>query len=717
MRLLLKGCGIFSLLLLGGCGEDPGPADKGSSELRKQAAEAELRVNKLEGLPGEVYRTQVESPINWQPWTKQSMELARESERLVFAMVVMPQQATFKDALKEFAANENIADALKEFYVPVLVDGDTVREMGILASILCSEIKINLQLPLMVWMTADGNPVAWIPLSDTRSEAIEKVFMQSHSMVGRVFKDDSDYVYNNSAIDQENRRVRLLQRQKERKLSSQPEIDSVRALRELTALYDPLSRTFDGAGGLFPSGSLELLSMAVRMEGIPDDVLQRSKMVLGYLLSDLLSSAMFDPLDGGVYSSRLGASWALPQFHRDCVNQARVAMSLMEAYEATGNEEALDRALGIINFAERHFRTEEGLFAMGSEYRGGTEKSLWLMSDLVGILSEEEMEVWVRATGMQNMGNLPSEVDPMRKYFRANSFSHAKSAVQIAEETGIDLKMVEERIASSREKLLKLRDERTQVEASLGEANCAATFRMVSAYAAAYRVTGDEKFLERAVKTMSDARIHFADGPKLKLYAADEVPSLVSARAFVYGLAINASLDVGAASMDESWLSWADELATTAAEIFNEQDYLQECPKDADLLGLPIADLKMVFDDSSTGLISMAEARMAALDMPMLQSFVNFSAGLPTTAVASPIIHTDVIQAALLREYGAVLHYGSSLNQDMKQAISRVSPKVMVTVPDDDLGSGAFKVGSDEAKTPISQPEEIYDRSLPNGEE
>ena len=255
----------------------------------------------------------------------------------------------------------------------------------------------------------------------------------------------------------------------------------------------------------------------------------------------------------------------------------------------------------------------------------------------------------------------------------------------------------------------------------LAEANCAATFRMVSAYAAAYRATGDEKFFKRAVETIEKARTHFADGPRLKIYASDAAPSLVSARAFVYGLAILASLDVAAISMDESLLGWADDLATTAAETFTAEDYLRECPPEADLIGLPISDVVMIFDDSTAGLISMAEARMKALGRPMLASVAGLATGLPATVITSPVMHTDLIQGSLIREYGATLHYGSGVSEKMKKAVSRVSPKVMATVPTEGGAEGSdskvFKVSPNGPKISISHPDEIYDPSLPSSHE
>ena len=139
--------------------------------------------------------------------------------------------------------------------------------------------------------------------------------------------------------------------------------------------------------------------MGVRLESLPDSVRTKSKDVLGFLLSDILESPMFDPLDGGVFSSRVGPSWELPGFYRDSLTQARVITGLMEAYDATGLEKARQRALGVLKYVEENSKTPEGLFSLGSEYRGRTEKWLWQMSELRKVLNEEERKKVVAVIG------------------------------------------------------------------------------------------------------------------------------------------------------------------------------------------------------------------------------------------------------------------------------------------------------------------------------
>jgi uncharacterized protein YyaL (SSP411 family) len=280
------------------------------------------------------------------------------------------------------------------------------------------------------------------------------------------------------------------------------------------------------------------------MENLPDDLRRRCRSVLESLLKDLLTSPMFDPLDGGVFNARRGVSWSYPGFYRDCSSQSRAVVSLLNAYEATGESRALEKALGVLAFIESNYRTSEGLYTLGSGVSGDARKWLWWIEEVKELLTAEELAVWLPASGMKNAGNLPSEVDPLREHFRGNSIAFAKSAEEIALERGQDPSEVEQLLDTAREKLLAARDQRLGKPSGGNEANAVATFRMISAYATAYRVTGETSYRDLAKDLLDKARAHFSDGPRLRNYAGDFADSLTGGRAFLYGVAIQAAVEL-----------------------------------------------------------------------------------------------------------------------------------------------------------------------------
>lgn len=682
----------------------------------------ELAANNLGALPGAIYRNQAGSPIHWQPWTKESMALAKAAHRLVFGVIAMPQQPGFEGVLAALAHDPALVATINDHYVAVLIDGDAARETGLLTADLCSEIKRGLQLPLFVWMTYEGNPVAWIPVSKSSAGNVADLFNQSHSMVSQMWEEDikgrKSYVMDNSALDNAGRRERIARRKNTKVMSKQPGEDAIRSLRQLNSFYDATSRSFDEAGGLFPAGALDLLATAAIQPGLPPEVRSRCLETTRELMIDLLPSAMFDPLEGGVFSSRRGNSWALPSFNRDCGSQARAALALFHVYRATGDALTLDKALGLIEFSENAFGTPEGLFSVGLAEETAPAAWMWSIEEIEKALPPDDAAWWIKATGVKGLGNLPSEVDPRREFLRSNSLGIGKTVAQLAADQGQTMEAFAPRFETTRKKLLAIRDTRLGKRERDDCSHAGATLRMVSAYAAAFGVTGEAKFRDKAVALLDKARAAFAEGPKLRLFSKDAPKSIGEGRAFLYGLAMQAALDVATITSDEKWLLWSEDLATTAAEMFTDAEFLKECPDDARIIDLPVTDLVMLFDDSTAGLVSFAECRLAERERPLVASFSQLATPLPTYAVEQPILHTDLLQATLAREFKVTIVAGTGISPELKLATERLSLRMFqrrTAKARDEVPAGSVKVIFSNGESRIAAtPDALQEAVLPS---
>jgi uncharacterized protein YyaL (SSP411 family) len=720
-RISLGSCLIPTFLgvcLLGssGCRK---PKNSGQEEVvTAPVVAAELERNGLGKFPGAVYRSQTASPIHWQPWTQETMARAKAAKRLVFAVIVMPQQPGFQTVLASMANDPVLVGEVNDNYVPVLIDGDAAREVGILTADLCAEIERGLQLPLFVWMTADANPVAWFPVPNSPSVNLSELFNQSHTMVSRMWAEDPGYVLKNSKLDNANRRGRIAIRKNSKVMSEQPAEDSTRSLRQLMSFYDPVSRSFDEAGGLFPAGAIDLLATAAIQPGLPEELRARCLETTRELLTDLLPSAMFDPLDGGLFSSRRGTTWSLPSFSRDCSTQARGAVALMDAYRATGDQSALAKALGLISFAEKNYLTSRELFSIGLSPETDPASWLWSIEEIEKELPPEDVGWWTKATSMRGLGNLPYEVDPQREFFRSNSLGMAQSHEEIAKSLSLSVESFTPRFEATRKILLKARGARLGAMERDDCPQAAATFRMVSAYACAFGVTGNPGFRLKATKLLERARKAFSEGPKLREFDEPAPSPLGEARAFIYGLAMQAAIDVSTITSDEKWLAWSEDLATTAAELFTDNDFLKECPDDAKIIDLPITDLVMLFDDSTAGLISFAECRLADRNRPLVKSFSKFATPLPTFAVDRPILHSDLLQATIAREFKVALVCGEELPVELKTAVERLPFRMIqrrMAVPGGGIPPGSVQVITPGAEPRmVSSPGELQQAVLPS---
>lgn len=678
----------------------------------------ELEFNHVGALPGAVYASQARAAIHWQLWEAGTFERARAAKRLVLVVVALPQYRSFYEVLNDLQADAGMVAMINNSYVPVLLDGDAAREVGLITADLASEIRRPLQLPMFIWFSPDVNPVAWISMPAGQTGRVRDFFDKYHAMISRTWEASQAYVENNSEQDNASRRERIAKRKNTITASAEPAVDVIRALRQLTSLYDPVSRSFDEAGGLFPTGAMDALAGTALSTAVQEELRARSLRTLRELMADLLPSAMFDPLDGGLFTARRGGSWALPMFERDANRQAQAVAAMCRVYQATGEPLVIERALGVLAYVEKNYTTTDGLYALGISPAKPSRQWLWTVEEMQQVLPPADAGWWFKATAMRGLGNLPSEADPRRDFFRTNSLGMTQSKAAIAAELALTPAAFEVRYETVRKQVLAAREARMGPEVKDQSAHAATTFRVVSALAAAYCATGDLAYRDRAVKVLQQARQTFSDGANLWMYAIKTPAALTAGRAFLYALAMQASLDVADVTEDESWLRWAEDLATTAAERFTSADFLKECADDAKVIDLPITDLTMLFDDSTAGLISAAEGRLAARGRPLLESFTRFATPLPLNAVDRPFLHTDLIQATLVRHHAPLVVMGKHLPEPLKTAVTRLPLRLFyrrAATAADQVPDGTLKIiQADGTSEPVTTVEVLQKVLLPS---
>lgn len=670
--LALFGCGV--LFLFPSACRKPKPAAAIPTPVE---IAPDLTTNLLANSPSTMLADQGKSPVHWQPFRRETFQMAERANRLVFGVVCHPQQPGYLPVIRAIERDAGLVRDLNEKFVPVLIDADACRETGLLSAVLCSEIRRPLGLPLFLWMSPQGNPVAWIPAStDEKGTGIRSLFDQSSEMVSQTWREDSDYVIRNSKADELARVERLDPFAKCPPSSKQPAVDMLSSIRQLASLYDPGSRSFDSSGSLFPSGTMDLLSLAAIAPGLPKDLTSRCLETTTSLTQDISTSAMIDPLDGGIFNSRIGNSWGLPNFARDCQNQARAIVALMNSYRATGNRDTLNQALAALAFVEKHHTTANGLFSLGRQSLASPEDWLWSMEDLEKILSGEELNLITAMSELRGLGNIPIESDPSREHFRRNSLASRIPAEAAATKIGLNPTAAKDVLESARKKLLKARQVRLGDIPNDPRPHAAATFRMISVYASAYTATGETEWRQKAVRTLDRAREAFSRGPLLQNFPgpADE---LTTGRAFLYGLAIQSALDVSDITVDSHRASWAEDLATTASEKFLSGNMLRETAPDQSVIGSPLSDRSMLFDDSTVGLLSSAEARLAARGRKLPEAFAITIVPTPAEAVTRPILHTDQLIAGLIREHAPLVLISPDAPEALKEAVCRLPLRLM----------------------------------------
>jgi uncharacterized protein YyaL (SSP411 family) len=665
--------------------------------------DAALSANAMTVAPQGLLTSRAASPVHWQYWEPSVLKRAADARRLVFVFVGSAQYPGCVEALDAIDRDPALVARLNREFVPVLADGDLSRECLLAAGQLSEEIKLPPSLPFILVLSPEGNEVTWRPVAFAPGADLRELFEGASDVVSRMWAESPDYVNRNSVMDHEGRIGRL---PKPDPIPANPaERDDFlqRATRQLVSLYDEDIASLSGTGGLLPLGILQCLASASLDPASTPDTAARCREAVETFGTTILSSAMVDPLDGGVYSSRRGNSWMLPMPNRTCITQARAARSLVTLHAATGNTRSLEVALGAVRFAEEQFKTPDGLFATQRlPAATPSTESLWTSEQIDRALTPPEAALWRKISAIADLGNL---TDAGGSYFRLNSLGFRIPLAVAAESLKLPVAEASALLESGRRKLLKARIERMPLQPASPAGSAAPSFRMISAYAALFTVTGDPVWRDKAITLAKQSRQAFS-ASVLLVEQSPAVPAVVcDARAFTYALAIQAALDLAEITLDEIWLIRAGDLATTVAEQFVDADgRLLEARPASTPLRLPVTDRVMLFDDSTAGLMRMNLARLDALGQPPPPAIAPLLRSLPDFA-SYPVVFTDSILATSFARSRVIIELPATASAEWREAASRLPLDRIARR----IGKGATVIARqpDGSEIPVATPADL----------
>lgn len=582
---------------------------------------AELHRNAMGTEPSDFLRSRASDPLHWQPWSPALLEGAKAEQKLIFAVVGsgrFPECAALLDTLRQ---KPEIIKELHDHYVCSLVDVELHPELALQSAVLSAEIRRRIGFPFLMWMSHEGNPVAWLPLSAADLDDLDEVFENSNAMVSLIWRDSSRYVINNSRRDNEGRQVRQTPVLAEADQTESLKVVAHDALRRLSSLYDPGTGNMDGGGGLVPTSLWRLSATAALSAQTDPSVARRLAGLLEGNTDLLLRSPIHDPLDGGFFSARRSSGWEIPVFMKTADTQVQVALALARSSALLDSARHLNVAQEVLEFAGRHFGPDgAGLGSYDANLPEELESLvyLWSQDALREFLTAEEFAVASAAYGISSLGNIPPESDPKRQFFRKNSLGAKRSAAEVAEDLGRDPAEVQGLLDAVRKRLLAQREE------ALGRGNSsfmersrvtATNARYVTALAEIAAITGDPAMLERARNMLADieTKHRTPDGRLLRLAQADD-RRMIPARAEDYAALVDAQLALYRVDLDLAHLTAARNLVSALlADHLNPDGFIIEPPLTKRVGELSIISNSMVFGDSTWGALFGALTRIRQL--------------------------------------------------------------------------------------------------------
>ncbi|MDF1712595.1 MAG: DUF255 domain-containing protein [Akkermansiaceae bacterium] len=589
--------------------------------------------------------------ISWQKWDQKILQKAKDTQRPIFALLCSPLGDSSRAVANELNENQALREMVSRLPVCTVIDANVNPEMAMLGYHLSNEIGRATAFPMMMWLSHEGSPIAWIPVGQTSGRELESLVSNSVAMVEDIWTKSSRYAVENSRIDNESRQLRLTPKTEELEEPLSRDELFRRETRQLSSLYSFGDKDLDFIGGLIPTNSIELLAIGSHSASLAKDVREQSRTAAKELTRELISGALKDPLDSSYFYARRTGDWTLPSFSKDLFSQAKVATMLLRVGKLLDEDQFTMQGLDVLAVLEAEWLTKQisSISPKGDADLPGA--FLWDFRTLKKILNEDELKVATTAFSLEPTGNIPLETDPLGNYFNLNSLRSKISNEEVADKHQLPVEVASKSLEAIRSKLLAHRKEQlgTTTETTLTVKDWALVLR--AQILRANHTGSPAHHLAAAATANKILSDYWKAGEGLSRINTGS--TLIPARCEDHMIVCRSLTELYQATLDQHWLKTATEIADHSLREFgSETKILAELAPDERIIPLRLHSVGMIFGESTLGIADQVLGRLHALTgkesyRNFLTSHLKVIAPMERRTVVN---HTDYISSCALGE-------------------------------------------------------------------
>ena len=498
-----------------------------------------------------------DNPIDWYPWSAEAFEAARNQNKPIFLSIGYASCHWCHVMEEDSFSQQSVADVLNESYIAIKVDKEERPDVDQAYMAISQVITGQAGWPLTVVMTPEGEPfyiATYIPRESSAGQVglleilrtiIDKYWSIEYNEGELRHSGQSFVKVTQSVITPEAG-------------ETFPEDAHVRAIQELTALYDTTNGGF-GAAPKFPVPSYLLYLMREYRTSGEQALLD---MVLT-TLDRMRAGGVYDHVGAGFHRYSVDATWSIPHFEKMLYDQALLTEVYLDAYALTGRDEYADTVSDILRYVASTLASPAGAFYGAQDAdTDGVEGVyyVWSLSEMAEVLTDEEFRVLTAAA------ELPTTDGALREDAHY-VLSFTAETGDIVSQTGFTASEVSAMLASSLDKLWERRQ--TRVSPAIDDKISTDWNGLaIAALARAGRVLDDENLIasaSRAADFIWDS-MRSEDGTLFHTYR-DGVAS-VDGLLEDYAFFSRGLLELYQATQDLKYLERALELAHATEELF-----------------------------------------------------------------------------------------------------------------------------------------------------
>jgi len=483
------------------------------------------------------------NPVAWYPWGEEALQKARDEDKPLMLSVGYSACHWCHVMERESFESEVIAALLNEHFVSIKVDREERPDIGEIYMNAVQMMTGSGGWPLTVFLTPALEPFyggTYFPPDDRWGRPGFKTLL---SELARVFAEERSKIQETS-----NALTERLQT-----LSFTPKTSGILtrrvlslAARELAARFDAREGGFSPAPKFPPHGGLSLL---LRHHRTSKDAKELAMVEL--TLDKMAAGGMYDHLGGGFHRYSTDERWLVPHFEKMLYDNALLAPVYLDAYRVTGNAAYARVAKETLEWVLREMQGDEGGYYSTQDADSEGEEGkfyVWSHAELRALLGEA-FEGFAKTYDVAPSGNW-----------------EGKTILNLPG----GLHSFDEGLESSRQKLLKTRGAR--VHPALDDKILTSwNGLMVVAMARAYRVLGDDRFLDSARRAARFIESNLYEGSRLlATYRSGRAQHKAYLDDHAFFLA--GYVELFECDFDPGWLERARQIVDAMRTLFVDED-------------------------------------------------------------------------------------------------------------------------------------------------
>jgi hypothetical protein len=387
------------------------------------------------------------NPVDWYPWGEEAFERARVENRPIFLSIGYSTCHWCHVMERESFENEEIAALLNRDYVAIKVDREERPDVDRIYMTYVQASTGSGGWPMSVWLTPELQPFFGGTYFPPENRWGHPGYASILTQIAQAWANDREKIEESArhVVEQLARQVEVAPTRTGAAFGAGfgAGFEPGTLQATLESAFSSFRRGFDsrlggfGAAPKFPRVSVHHFLLRYYARTRNREALD---MVL-LTLREMAKGGMNDQLGGGFHRYSVDDRWFVPHFEKMLYDQAQIAVSYLEAFQASGDQQYADAARRIFDYVLRDMTDAGGGFYSAEDadsaiapdhpdLKGEGAFYIWSLEEIQALLGQPAADWFCHRYGVREGTNVAS--DPHGEFTGRNILYQAHTVEETA---------------------------------------------------------------------------------------------------------------------------------------------------------------------------------------------------------------------------------------------------------------------------------------------